>query len=33
MPAEAYIEGAERTALQYLIEPLTQVMRKAGRER
>ena len=33
MPAEVFIEGGERTALQYLIEPLTQVMRKAGRER
>lgn len=32
MPAEVYIEGAQRTPLQYLFEPVTQVLRKAGRE-
>jgi epimerase transport system membrane fusion protein len=33
MPADVYITGEERTALQYLIEPVTQVLRRAGRER
>ena len=33
MPAEIYILGEERTPLQYLLEPITQVLRKAGRER
>ena len=33
MPAEVYIQGDERTPLQYLLEPLTQVLRRAGRER
>ena len=33
MPVEVYIEGDKRTVLQYLMEPLTQVMRRAGRER
>ena len=33
MPAEIYIRGEERTPLQYLIEPVTQVLRRAGRER
>jgi HlyD family secretion protein len=33
MPVEVYIEGDKRTVLQYLMEPLTQVVRKAGRER
>ena len=33
MPAEVYIRGDERTPLQYLAEPVTQVLRKAGRER
>lgn len=33
MPAEVYITGAERTPLQYLMEPLLQVVRRAGRER
>jgi HlyD family secretion protein len=33
MPAEVYIRGEERTPLQYLIEPVTQVLRRAGRER
>ena len=32
MPAEVYIRGEERTPLLYLLEPLTQVLRKAGRE-
>ena len=33
MPAEVYIKGEERTPLQYLVEPVTQVMRHAARER
>lgn len=33
MPAEVYITGEVRTPLQYLMEPLTQVVRRAGRER
>jgi len=33
MPAEIYVKGAERTPLQYLAEPVTQVMRRAARER
>ena len=33
MPAEVYIRGEERTPLQYLAEPVTQVLRRAGRER
>jgi membrane fusion protein, epimerase transport system len=33
MPAEVYIKGGERTPLQYLAEPVTQVLRRAGRER
>ena len=32
MPAEGYIKGEDRTPLQYLLEPLTQVMRRAARE-
>jgi HlyD family secretion protein len=32
MPAEVYIEGTKQTALQYLIEPITSTIRKAGRE-
>ena len=32
MPAEVYVKGEERTPLQYLTEPVTQVMRRAGRE-
>lgn len=32
MPAEVYVRGEDRTALQYLVEPVTQVMRRAGRE-
>jgi HlyD family type I secretion membrane fusion protein len=33
MPAEVYVKGGERSALQYLLEPVTDVMRRAGRER
>jgi len=33
MPAEVYIKGETRTPLQYLLEPVTQVLRRAGRER
>ena len=33
MPAEVYIGGERRTVMQYLLEPLTQLMRRAGRER
>jgi epimerase transport system membrane fusion protein len=33
MPAEVYIQGEERTPLQYLVEPVTQVLRRAARER
>ena len=33
MPAEVYLKGEQRTPLQYLIEPVTQVLRRAGRER
>ncbi len=33
MPAEVYIKGEERTPLQYLVEPVTQVLLHAGRER
>lgn len=33
MPAEVYIVGEKRTPLQYLLEPVTQVMRRAARER
>ena len=33
MPAEVYLKGEERTPLQYLLEPVTQVLRRAGRER
>lgn len=32
MPAEVFIRGEERTPLQYLVEPVTQVLRRAGRE-
>ena len=32
MPAEVYIEGAKQTPLQYLMEPLTSTIRKAGRQ-
>jgi len=33
MPAEVFIKGDERTPLEYLVEPITQVLRRAGRER
>lgn len=33
MPAEVYINGEQRTPLQYLVEPVMQVLRHAGRER
>ena len=33
MPAQVYLKGDERTPLQYLIEPVTQVLRRAARER
>jgi len=33
MPAEIYLQGDERTALQYLLEPITQLLRRAARER
>jgi HlyD family type I secretion membrane fusion protein len=33
MPAEVYLKGEERTPLQYLVEPVTQLLRRAGRER
>ncbi|HET9701703.1 MAG TPA: HlyD family type I secretion periplasmic adaptor subunit [Burkholderiales bacterium] len=32
MPAEVYIEGSQQTALQYLAEPITSTIRKAGRQ-
>jgi membrane fusion protein, type I secretion system len=32
MPAEVYLKGEERTALEYLLEPVTAVLRRAGRE-
>ena len=32
MPADVYIRGETRTPLQYLVEPVTQVLRRAGRE-
>ena len=32
MPAEVYIEGSKQTALQYLIEPVTTTLRRAGRQ-
>ena len=32
MPAEVYLKGASRTALQYLLEPLSNSMRRAGKE-
>ena len=33
MPADVYITGEARTPLQYLVEPVTQVLMRAGRER
>jgi len=32
MPAEVYVEGAQQTPLQYLMEPITSTIRKAGRQ-
>ena len=32
MPAEVYIEGTQQTAFQYLAEPITSTIRKAGRQ-
>jgi epimerase transport system membrane fusion protein len=32
MPAEVYIEGGTQTALQYLADPITSTLRKAGRQ-
>jgi membrane fusion protein, epimerase transport system len=32
MPAEVYIEGSKQTALQYLAEPVTTTLRRAGRQ-
>ena len=32
MPAEVYVKGEDRTPLQYLAEPVTQILRRAGRE-
>ena len=32
MPAEVYIEGPKQTPLQYLVEPITSTIRKAGRQ-
>jgi epimerase transport system membrane fusion protein len=33
MPAEVFLQGEKRTPLQYLVEPVTQVLLRAGRER
>jgi HlyD family type I secretion membrane fusion protein len=33
MPAEVFIQGEERTPLQYLVEPVTLLLQRAGRER
>lgn len=33
MPAEVFVQGEQRTPLQYLAEPVTQVLQRAGRER
>jgi HlyD family secretion protein len=33
MPSVVYVAGEGRTPLQYLMEPLTQALRHAGRER
>ena len=32
MPAEVYIEGTKQTPLQYLAEPITTTVRRAGRQ-
>lgn len=33
MPAEVYIDGGQRTPLQYMLEPVTQVLSRGARER
>lgn len=33
MPAEVFIQGEQRTPLQYLVEPITLLLNRAGRER
>ena len=33
MPAEVYLKGEQRTPLQYLLEPITQVLDRSARER
>jgi HlyD family type I secretion membrane fusion protein len=33
MPAEVYINGEQRTPLEYMLEPVTQVLRRSARER
>jgi HlyD family type I secretion membrane fusion protein len=33
MPAEVYLRGADRTPLEYLLDPIANVLRRAGRER
>ena len=33
MPAEVFIQGELRTPLEYLVEPVTLLLRRAGRER
>jgi membrane fusion protein, epimerase transport system len=33
MPAEVFLEGSTRTPLEYLVEPITQTLRRAARER
>jgi HlyD family secretion protein len=32
MPAEVYIEGSQQTPLQYLMDPITSTIRRAGRQ-
>jgi HlyD family secretion protein len=32
MPAEVYIEGSAQTPLQYMLEPITTTVRRAGRQ-
>jgi HlyD family secretion protein len=33
MPAEVFLQGERRTPLQYLLEPVTEVLRRSARER
>jgi len=33
MPAEVFIQGEERTPMEYLVEPVTLLLQRAGRER